>query len=295
MARTWRHRLVDALLGTRTVLDSLDDAGGDGLGVVRVQQQVHAGPDERSGLRARAVVGVLHRAHKEAVGDGGALEAHLFPQQALQDLFGAGGGRFVVIEGGVGHVRAHHQIGLLLEGGAERGEVRFRQFLARGFDEGHLGVRIGGGAAVAGEVLGRGQHSLGPAAAQIGSHQASHALRLFPEGARGDDGVLGGEVHVRHRGEGDVDAAGASFAGGHFGGFLNELLGLLVRTRADGAEGHRVGKLRSPARLLPDAALDVGPHQQRVGAGALSAGEALAGVGPVAIEEDEPPDGATPQ
>ena len=100
---------------------------------------------------------VLHAAHDERVGDDEPLEAEFLAQQSVHDGARAGGGGAGGVEGGVGDVGGHDAGHAGVDGGDEGGEVDL-QLLARGVHHREDGVRVGDGAAMAGEVLGAGQH-----------------------------------------------------------------------------------------------------------------------------------------
>ena len=153
------------------------------------------------------VAGALgDRGHVERVGDDQAVEvaAHGPVQQRAGPGRDGGG---PLPQGGHEHVSGHHRV----EPGRDppRSEVLALELGGVEVDPGQGGVGVGGGRAVAREVLRAGAQARLDQPGRDGAGVQGDPVRLVPEGARADHGVrrVGGDVE--HRGEVEVDVAGA--------------------------------------------------------------------------------------
>ena len=161
------------------------------------------------------------------------LEAHLLPEDAGQDRGREGrrqAGRRV--EGRDGQMGGHDRPDAGVDGRLEREELDFLQALEIGGDRRQEAVRILGRVAVAGEMLGRGDHAVVLAAADEGVGDAADEGRVRADGPGVDDGIVGIDVDVDDRGIGHVDAHGPAFEGRDPAHGVGQILG------AGRAEGH---------------------------------------------------------
>ena len=128
-------------------------------------------------------------------------------------------------------------------------------------------VRIGVGVAVAGEVLGGGEHVLVLHALHVGQALGRHIVFVFAKRAVVDHRVVGVVVHVDHRGEVGVHAHPFEVAG-HLLPHFVEQLGV-----ADGSERHLIGVAHRAVEPHPYAPLGIHRHKQRHFRGILQAVE----------------------
>lgn len=187
------------------------------------------------------------------------------------------------VQRGQQDVGAHHGPGAGGDGGAERHQFARLEGGKTGGDTRQIVVRVDGGVAVAGEVLGAGGDAGGLEALDVGGGVPGDQLRIGAEGADADDRVGGVGVDVGGGGPVEVDAAvgqsAAEFAGDRAG-----QLGVV-----DGAERMVSGEGGAAAHFEAGdvAALLVDGDDQFLAFGAQSAGEGgeLGRVGDIAAEE----------
>ena len=151
-----------------------------------------------------------------------------------------------------GHVRHHDGIDSGGDGSAERRQFHGIQARPVAGDLGQAEMRIGCGVAVAGEMFGRGHHSVGARSLDVGGYEIADLLRIFSEGARVDDGVRGIRVDVGIGKEIPVHADGARLLGG------DAAEGLRIFCLSGGAEGHGVREHGRAMKAHGDAALKIG-------------------------------------
>ena len=172
-------------------------------------------------------------AHAQVVGDDGAFKAQLFSQEAGEDLLREGR-RALRVEVLVDDVGGHD------EGypGADGG-LKGRQVLGLDLGQAPLfvdrepQVAVHARVAVAGEVLGGGQHPGVLEPLDEGQAVAGDELGVGAEAAQADDRVLGVGVDVEHRGEVHVGAGVAGLLADGPGHAAGE------RGVVGGAERHR--------------------------------------------------------
>ena len=202
-------RFAQTLLGEPPGADGLHDPGVDAFGakIVAEAQQVRAGLQSKDGsflLPDRAA----DRAHLQGVGDDDAVEAELAPEE-IRDHRTAEGARRLV-EPGHANVGGHHRAHSGAHGRAKRQQHRGHRLVVA-LDRRELEMRVLLGVAVPREVLRAGRDSGALEPTHERGHVAGDELRVAPERADADDRVVGIRVHVRDRGEIEVDARGGQF------------------------------------------------------------------------------------
>ena len=180
-------RLGQALLRETAGADGVDDRGVHPLDRLLVQvvaepERVRAGDQRADGCFLDAV-GRADGGHLERVGDDQAVEAELAAQQPGQDrLAEASPARRPGRARPDGRASPPDACG---DRGAERQQRRVEVAL----DHRELAVRVGGGVAVAGEVLRAGRHALALRAGDERSDVTRDELGIGAEAAHADDGV----------------------------------------------------------------------------------------------------------
>ncbi len=161
------------------------------------------------------------------------------------------------VEGRDGQVGAHDGLDPGVDGRLEREELDLLQALEVGLDRGHERVGIHGRVAVAGEMLGRGDHAVLLDAADEGVGDAADEGRVGADRPGVDDGIVGIDVDVDDRGVGHVDAHGPALEGGDPAHGVGQVLGA---GRAERHERREEGRARDP---VGRAGLEIGGHEQR--------------------------------
>ena len=111
-----------------------------------------------------------------------------------------------------------------VDGRLERGELDFLQAFESGIDRRQEAVGILGRVAVAGEVLGRGDHAVILRPPDEGVGDAADEPGVGADGPGVDDGILGVDVDVDDRSVGHMDAHGPAFEGGDAPHAVGQLL-----------------------------------------------------------------------
>jgi len=174
------------------------------VGVPPQADQVNAGDDSEHRRRGNPVR-PAGRLHLERVRDHHAAETEFAAEQAGDR---GRGERRREVAGQLGHpqVPRHNGHGPGRDGRRERRQVPQAQFGQRAGDGGQRQVRVGGGAAVPGEMLSAGGHP-GPLEARHGRrHMAGNQARVRPEGSGSDHRAAAWREHVGARREVGVDA-----------------------------------------------------------------------------------------
>ena len=172
--------------------------------VVAEAKQVGAGFEGQDGPFLLAD-GAADRAHLESVGHDDSIEAELTPQE-IGDHRPAEGPRYVV-EPGHSDVCGHHRAGAGGDCRPKRLDHRGHRLVVA-LHRRELEMRVLLGVAVPREVLRAGRDSGALEPTHEGGHVARDELRVAPERADTNDRVVGVRVHVRDRGEIEVDARG---------------------------------------------------------------------------------------
>jgi len=136
-------------------------------------------------------------------------------------------------------------------------ELDLLQALEVGGDGRKKAVRILGRVAVAGEMLGRGDHPVLLDAPDEGVGDAADEGRIGADGPGVDDRIVGIDVDVDDRGVGHVDAHGPALEGRGPADLVGQLLGA---GRAEGHERREERRVRDPVGRSP---LEIGGHEQR--------------------------------
>jgi hypothetical protein len=204
----------------------------------------------------------------------------LAAQQPAQD-----GGRerrrqfAVAVERRQRDVGRHHQPGPRAHGGVKRQELHPAQPRDVVGQDGRAVVRVDGGVAVAGEMLGRGSHAGRLQARHHGGAQLGNARGVAAKGARAYHRVPRVDVDIAHRRIIDVDAHRRQFAPDGAARAARQLR----RTRR--AQGQVAGKRRRARQRHERAALLIdGDEHRRLaggGRGALQGGGQRAHLGRV--------------
>ena len=222
------------------------------------------------------------------------LEADLAADDLLDDLAG-GGGRVIGIDGAEDDMRRHRhrQVGEL----AERREIVALQLAERGVDGRQLEMRVGEGAAVAGDMLHDRQHAARHQAFGGGAAHRGDDIRLLAVGALADDVAGAFDRHVEHGQAVGGDAVALEIEGVQAreqpDGALAGLV-ILLPERAERGAGRIIGRERRADAL--HAAAFLVDEDRRVGAADAIAhlGDEIAdllGLADVAGKQDEAPGG----
>ena len=218
--------------------------------------------------------------HLERVGEDQPVEAELAAQEAGEDRPADRRGR--VVERGHEQVARHHRLDTGLDRGAE-GQQRGGEVVA---DRRQLAVRVDGGVAVAGKVLGARGDTLALRARDEGRHVARHELGVGPEAAHSDHGVARIRVRVRDRRHVQVHAGARELAGDRARDLLRQ------RHVVDGPEREVAGVRAAVLRLEPRdvSALLVDRDQQLgpLGSEGCRQLRELRGIADVVGEEGDP-------
>ncbi len=154
-------------------------------------------------------------------------------------------------------------------------------------------VRIGLHVTVAGKMLADGMHPALLQSHQQAVRQFGDRLRIAVERAVADHAALP-VIHVQHRRETEVHAAGAQFRGQHIAGLLRQMARALRMRIPDFAElAHRRNLREALAEALHPPALVVHRDQQRRRAQRVDRGSELCKLAwrlVIAREQDHPAD-----
>ena len=195
--------VVDAALGNAAGVEGGLQAGqGQGNVGAELQHVVAGKQGPHVGFAGRKHAG--HAFHVHGIGENKAPEAHFLLQQPLDDGFGERTRPGRGVEGGYVQVGHHHPAHAAVYQGAEG---RKFERIEAGAGLAHFGqgkVRVDGHVAVAGEVLGHGQHARGLHAQHILAAGAGHGGGPLAKTAKTDDGVERVVVHIDDRGKIDV-------------------------------------------------------------------------------------------
>ena len=243
------HRDLAAIDGAGHRVDRRARVGG-------LQQQVGA-REEGPHARLRAVQ-VRHAGHVERVGDDQPVEAERVAQDAGEDVGGDGARpELAEVDPGQRDVRRHHDVHARGDRRAERHQLDRVEPRPGRADDGQRQVGVRAGVAVAGEVLGRGEHPVVLEAPHLGRHEPAHVGRILAERAGIDDRVGGIVVDVGHRREGQVHADGAALERGDAADVVG---GAVAPGRA---HAHIGGKQRPAVEPEAGPALEVRGDEQR--------------------------------
>ena len=167
----------------------------------------HGGLDKAQG----ATLDLARTSHRQVVTEDGPVEMQLTPQDVLQPTWREA--RWQRIDFGVDHMGRHHTA----EGGAEppigQGAVVQHRFEAALVDR-DVHMRVGFDKAMAWKVFAAVGHARQQEAIHQAFGQGGCDARVTVEGAVTNDAALA-VVKVEHRGEAEVDATRAQFAGQH--------------------------------------------------------------------------------
>ena len=152
--------------------------------------------------------------------------------------------------------------------GAKGNQFQVLEAIFVGANHRQIDVRIRGGVAVAGEMLGGGEAAVFFHAAHESGDEFGDALGIFAERAGIDDGIAGIIVHVGNRRVNPVNADGAGFQRGDFSH------GVGVGGISAGGQGHRGGEGGAFVEAHGGAAFEICADEQRqFGAGLQLVGE----------------------
>ena len=231
--------------------------GGDG--VARKQKDVVAGFQCVS--NAPPFSGkVREPLHAHGVGEHQAFEAHLLPQQGVDNRWGKGGGLGLgAVQAGHVQVGDHHPAHAVVEGVLERGQFHRIQPPTVVQNGGQGGVRIAVAVAMTRKMLGGGEHPLVLEAVGVGLPQLGHPFHRLPETAAANHRVDRVGVDVHHRGEVDMHARGAEALSDHLPEHPDQSL------VAGGAQRHGPRERARAVQAHAQPPFGVGRHHQRNG------------------------------
>ena len=158
------------------------------VGDRRHQERIGTSEECAHGSVARSVAN-RNTSHVERVGNHETLKVKLVAKKAGEDVRReSGGSRRVRFEHGNVEVAGHNAADTGGNRSAEGNEFEGFHALAIGFDDGQIDVRVGGSVAVAGEMFCGGESAVFLDSANEFANEIGHALGIFAEGARIDDG-----------------------------------------------------------------------------------------------------------
>ena len=225
------------------------------------------------------------RFHHQRICHHQAAEAQV-PAQQLRQHCGREGGRLLAVQGRQLQVGGHHRGHAGGDGGPEWWQLHRLQTGAAVGKQRQLQVGIAAGVAMAGEVLGAGQHPLRLTAPHEGRRQGSGGFRVFAPGAHVDHRVGRVVVHIAHRSEHPVEPQQPCLAARAVPVALRERLGPLRLSPVQPSQGQGRHQPAGPLKALAHAFLNVGAEQQRSAGPALQLLGAQAQFGGTAPQQD---------
>jgi len=153
----------------------------------------------------------LHRLHFQAVGQDESLVSQAFPKQPGKHARRQRGGNRFRFHRGKPHMRAHDGRDSFFDKPLEGNELYFVQALQIGVYYRQTQVRIHGGIAVAGKMLGCREHSGRSQTTGKSGGQLRDGMRILPEAAHGDNGIARVDVYIGHGRKIKVEAKGHEF------------------------------------------------------------------------------------